>query len=79
MKLAVRDGLLAEDAPLREPAYYQSPEIDAQVMNEMISASFMNRRDRVFPPAEGQKRLAIMHRFGYRGLLWDTLIRFPKE
>jgi hypothetical protein len=44
----------------------------------MITASFRNQRDRVFPPAEGQKRLNIMHRFGYRGLLWDTLIRFPK-
>jgi lipid biosynthesis B12-binding/radical SAM protein len=76
---AIRDGLLPEGALLREPAYYQSPGIDVPLMNEMISESFRNRRDRVFPPAEGQKRLAIMYRFGYRGLLWDTLIRFPKE
>ena len=76
---AIRDGLFSADCSLLEPAYYLSPEIDAQVMNEMISASFKNRRDRVFPPAEGQKRLAIMHRFGYRGLLWDTLIKFPKD
>jgi len=74
---AVRDGILAEDAPLREPVYYLSPEVDAAEMNAMITAAFSNRRDRVFPPAEGQKRLAIMHRFGYRGLLWDTLIKFP--
>ncbi|HEY3307633.1 MAG TPA: lipid biosynthesis B12-binding/radical SAM protein [Desulfuromonadaceae bacterium] len=78
LALAIRDRLLSENAPLREPAYYLSPEIDVQVMNEMISASFRNRRDRIFPPAEGQKRLSIMHRFGYRGLLWDTLIKFPK-
>ena len=76
---AIRDGLLPEGALLQEPAYYLSPGVDVQVMNEMISESFKNRRDRVFPPAEGQKRLAIMHRFGYRGLLWDTLIKFPKE
>lgn len=76
---AIRDGLLAEDAPLREPFYYLSPGVDVQGMNDMITSSFKNRRDRVFPPAEGQKRLAIMHRFGYRGLLWDTLIKFPKN
>ena len=74
---AIRDGVVAEGAPLREPVYYLSPGVEVQAMNEMISASFRNRRDRVFPPAKGQKRLAIMHRFGYRGLLWDTLIKFP--
>ena len=74
---AIKDGLLAEGDPLREPVYYLSPEVDVDQMNAMITAAFSNRRDRVFPPAEGQKRLAIMHRFGYRGLLWDTLIKFP--
>jgi lipid biosynthesis B12-binding/radical SAM protein len=76
---AVQDGLLPEGAQLREPAYYLSPEVDVELMNEMIAESFKNRRDRVFPPAEVQKRLSILHRFGYRGLLWDTLIKFPKE
>jgi lipid biosynthesis B12-binding/radical SAM protein len=75
---AIRDGLLAEGASLRDPVYYQSPGVDVEKMNDLITAAFRNRRDRVFPPAEGQKRLAIMHRFGYRGLLWDTLIKFPK-
>ena len=76
---AIRDGLLTADSPLREPVYYQSPGVDGEAMNATITKAFRNRRDRVFPPAEGQKRLAIMHRFGYRGLLWDTLIKFPKE
>ena len=74
---AIRDGVLAEGAPLRDPVYYLSPGVDVGEMNRQITAAFSNRRDRVFPPAEGQKRLAIMHRFGYRGLLWDTLIKFP--
>lgn len=76
---AIKDGLLSADSPLREPVYYQSPDIDGGEMNAMITTAFKNRRDRIFPPAEGQKRLEIMHRFGYRGLLWDTLIKFPKE
>jgi lipid biosynthesis B12-binding/radical SAM protein len=76
---AVRDGLLTEGANLREPVYYLSTGVDVQEMNEMITTAFRSRRDRVFPPAEAQKRLSIMYRFGYRGLLWDTLIKFPKE
>ncbi len=75
---AVRDGILAEGASLREPVYYLSPGVDVKEMNNMILASFKNRRDRIFPPSAGQERLSIMHRFGYRGLLWDSLIKFPK-
>lgn len=76
---AVRDGILTEGASLREPVYYLSPGLDVEAMNEMILAGFKNRRDRVFPPSAGQEKLSIMHRFGYRGLLWDSLIKFPKE
>lgn len=75
---AVRDGILTEGASLRDPVYYQSPGVDVEEMNNLILESFKNRRDRVFPPSAGQERLSIMHRFGYRGLLWDSLIKFPK-
>jgi len=75
---AVRDGLLADGTSLRDPVYYLSPGVDVQGMNDMILAAFRNRRDRIFPPSEILDTRAIMHRFGYRGLLWDSLIRFPK-
>ena len=76
---AIRDGLVGADQSLLEPVYYLSPGVDAATMNEAITRAFRGRRDRIFPPSEGQKRLAVMHRFGYRGLLWDTLIPFTKE
>lgn len=76
---AIRDGLIGADTPLLAPVYYQSPMVDGAAMNETISAAFSGRRDRLFPPAEAQKRQAILHRFGYRGLLWDTLISFCRK
>ena len=77
LALAQRDGLLTGDPSMLEPVYYLSPGVDVEAMNDLILNAFKNRRDRVFPPSEGQKRLSIMQRFGYRGLLWDTLIKFP--
>ena len=76
---AVAEGLLVADVSLREPVYYMSPLIDAAVMNRTIETSFHGRRDRIFPPIEGQKRLNVVYGFGYRGLLWDHLIRFPMD
>jgi hypothetical protein len=77
--LAVAEGRIAAGAPLREPVYYHSHHVDVEAMNRSIEAAFRGRRDRTFPPTEGQKRLSIMHTFNFRGLLWDTLIRFPKD
>lgn len=79
LERAIRDGILTVDASLREPVYYLSSGVDVERMNDMIMAAFRNRRDRIFPPSAGQERLSIMQRFGYRGLLWDSLIKFPKE
>jgi hypothetical protein len=48
-------------------------------MNAMITASFHGHRDRIFPPEFSKKLLAVMHRFGHHGLLWDSLIQYPKD
>ncbi|UCF93393.1 MAG: radical SAM protein, partial [Desulfobacterales bacterium] len=76
---AVREGVLPEEASLLKPVYYFSPALEPAKMNNTIKCAFHGRRDRIFPPAEGQIRMATMNRFGYRGLLWDKLIAFPRE
>lgn len=76
---AVREGILAADHSLLHPAYYFSPQVDREWMNTAIKTSFQGQRGRIFPPSEGQERLAVMHRFGYRGLLWDQLISFGRR
>ena len=73
---SLREGLLAENDSLLKPVYYFSPNIDSEVMNATISAAFRGHRNRIFPPSEGQIRMATMNRFGFRGLLWDKLIAF---
>ena len=74
--LAVREGIMTAGDSLLKPVYYFSPKIDPAKMNESIESAFHGRRDRIFPPSEGQIRMAAMNRFGYRGLMWDKLISF---
>ena len=76
---AVVDGILAKKESLLKPVYYFSPEIDPAEMNGSIESAFHGRRDRIFPPSEGQIRMAAMNRFGYRGLMWDKLISFARN
>jgi lipid biosynthesis B12-binding/radical SAM protein len=79
LERAVGDGVITPGASLLKPVYYFSPQIDQDTMNSAIINAFKGRRDRIFPPDEGQKRMAVMRRFGFSGILWDRLIAFPRE
>ncbi|TIH15799.1 lipid biosynthesis B12-binding/radical SAM protein [Marinifilum sp. JC120] len=76
---AVKEGLIRPDQSLLEPFYYFSPGLDKDEMNAALIQGFKKRRDRLFPPDEGQQRINIMKKFGFRGILWDQLIKFDDQ
>lgn len=76
---AIADGVISAERELLMPAYYFSPQVDPDQMNALILETFNKRREWIFPPSEGQEKLEVMRRFGYRGLLWDKLISFGKR
>jgi radical SAM superfamily enzyme YgiQ (UPF0313 family) len=71
---ALREGVITSETSLLQPVYYFSPAIDPAAMNRRIAAACKGRRERLFPPAEAFSRMAVMRRFGSKGLLWDKLI-----
>ncbi len=75
---AIREQVIEAERELLMPAYYFSPQIEVEKMNDLILETFKQRREWIFPPSEGQKRLTVMRRFGFRGLLWDTLVSYKK-
>lgn len=77
MRHAVDEGSLDPKASCLEPTYYFSPHIDPVQAKVELTLAFKGRRDRLFPPSKGQEQMAVMRKFGYRGILWDSLIRYP--
>ena len=76
---AIAEGVLTADTPLLKPIFYFSPDLDIAAMNRRIENAFRGHRERIFPPSAGRANLGVMHRFGFRGILWDMLIRFPQS
>lgn len=76
---AVREGVVAPDASLLHPVFYHSPGIEPTALVARLEEAFRGRRDRFFPPSRSMEQMAVLRRFGYSGLLWDTLIRFPRS
>jgi len=59
--IALNEGIIDKDLDLLKPYYYLSPHIDKPTMEHQILKSFSKRKDRIFPPEDGQARLAAMH------------------
>lgn len=78
-KRAIVERLLRETDTLLEPVYYVSPAVDKAWMERQVAESWAGRRDRIFPPHEGQRAAAILRGFGWKGLLWERMIRFPSR
>jgi len=73
---AITDGVIRADTSLLKPVYYFSPRLDREKMEATIEEDFLGQRNRIFPPSKGMERMAVMKKFGFRGLMWDRLIRF---
>lgn len=72
---ALKERIISPTTSLLRPIYYFSPEIDQETMNQQIAKACKGRRERLFPPSDALQRLQIMQRFGFKGLLWDQLIK----
>lgn len=78
-RMAVESGSIDPDDDLLRPVFYFSPHIDPQQMNARITERFKGKRGCFFPPEKGEQRMEVLKRFGYRGVLWDTLATFPAK
>ncbi|BDU71457.1 lipid biosynthesis B12-binding/radical SAM protein [Mesoterricola silvestris] len=78
-RLALQEGRVGAGDGLREPAYYHAAGLDPGAMEARIEAAFKGRRDRFFPPERGRERMAALRAMGFRGLIWDSLIRHPGQ
>ena len=76
---AVREGKVRADAQLLRPEYYFSPHIAPDALAARITEAFKGDRKKFFPPSDSMEHMAVLRRFGYTGILWDTLIRFPRN
>lgn len=78
-QIAVEEGIISNDNDLLKPSYYVSPLVDKDWMDITIKEAFHKRKDRFFPPEEGQMRMRALKIFGFKGLLWDMALNIKKK
>ncbi|EKD35322.1 MAG: hypothetical protein ACD_75C01955G0002 [uncultured bacterium] len=77
---ALREGLITEDTDLIRPSFYYSPHVDREFIDGRLRLAFRGKRDRIFPVAEREHHVTLLHKLGHVGPLWDLLIdTHPKQ
>ncbi len=75
---ALKEGLVAPDDDLSRPVFYYSPHIRPQWLNSRLEQAFGRSRHILFPPGRAQEKTDILRRMGFKGILWDTLIKYSR-
>jgi len=78
-KRAILDKLIADDTDLVAPIFYYSPQVGRDFIESRLRSAFRGRRDRIFPVAESEHLIPLLHRLGHIGPLWDLLIDSPSK
>lgn len=79
LERAISEGVIDSSTSLFKPVYYSSPKLDKSGMEKLLTESWSGRSDRVFPPEQGSRIVAKLRGFGWKGLLWDRMIRFDSD
>lgn len=75
-KLAKKTGIIRDESELFDrEIYFHSPEVDLDWLNTYLLESFKGRRNWIFPWAGMAERNNFLHNSGFRGPLWDLLLK----
>ncbi len=72
-RLARHEGLIAREEDLLEPAYYISPAVGQEWLEERLRVAFADLPHVVFPPNALEGALRMLHRMGFTGNAIDFL------
>ena len=75
---ALEEKIINKDTNLLEPIFYFSKYVDHEWMHQQILESFDGRSDRIYPGGLEADKTSAFHLFGYRGPVWDYILKKGK-
>ena len=78
-KLALNEKIIAEDTDLVSPVYYFSPKLDRTWLEEYLDSTLARIKHCVYPPNSMDTGIQILRQMGYRGNLWEMMVKDSKR
>ena len=79
LELAVREGVINRKTSLVDPAYYFAPGLERKWLEEYLDETLGRMKHCVYPPNSMDSGIRILRQMGYRGNLWEMMIKDSKR
>jgi len=76
---AIRENIISEERDLLNPAYYFSPELKREWLEEYLDSTLSKIKYCVYPPNSMDSGIQILRKMGYRGNLWEMMVKDSKR
>jgi radical SAM superfamily enzyme YgiQ (UPF0313 family) len=81
--IAVKEKVISGDASMLEPVYYFPPDLDKKWLEDFLGETLAKIKHCVYPPNSMDSGIRILRQMGYRGNLWEMMVknsrRLPKR
>jgi radical SAM superfamily enzyme YgiQ (UPF0313 family) len=78
-KIALRENIITEDADLLQPTYYFSPNLERKWLENYLDSTLSRIKHCVYPPNSMDNGIQILRKMGYRGNLWEMMVKGSKR
>jgi lipid biosynthesis B12-binding/radical SAM protein len=78
-KVALNQKIISEDSDIINPHYYFSPEVDREWLEKYLDETLGKIKNCVYPPNSMDSGIQILRKMGYRGNLWELMIKKRKS
>ncbi len=78
-KIAIRENIITQDSDLLKSVYYFSPELERKWLEEYLDSTLSKIKHCIYPPNSMDSGIQILRKMGYRGNLWEMMIKGSKR
>lgn len=78
-RIALKEGFIDETTDIINPVYYLSPEIDRQWLENYLDDTLGKIKHCIYPPNSMDAGIQILRQMGYRGNLWEMMVKDSKR
>jgi radical SAM superfamily enzyme YgiQ (UPF0313 family) len=78
-KIAIKQNVISEDSDIITPHYYFSPEVDKKWLEKYLNDTLGKIKNCVYPPNSMDAGIQILRKMGYRGNLWELMVKKRKS
>ena len=78
-QIALQESIINKDTDIVQPHYYFSPQLERKWLEDYLDNTLTKIKHCVYPPNSMDAGIQILRQMGYRGNLWEMMVKNSKR